>query len=94
MATTQAVHPLINLFPLVAIFVIFYFMIMRPQQKERQEHQKMLAALGKNDEIVTTSGIHGTIVNVKEKTLIVRIDDNVKIELEKSSVAFKKKEQM
>jgi preprotein translocase subunit YajC len=51
----------------------------------------MLSDLNKNDEVVTNSGIHGTIVNVKDKTLILRIDDNVKIEVEKSCVAYKKK---
>ncbi len=51
----------------------------------------MLEGVAKNDEIVTLSGIHGTVVNVKEKTLIVRIDENVKIEIEKNSVAYIKK---
>ncbi len=48
----------------------------------------MLEGINKNDEIVTLSGIHGTVVNVKEKTLILRIDENVKIEIEKSSIAY------
>lgn len=84
----QAVNPIINLFPIILIFIIFYFLLIRPQKSKEKEHQKMLANLNKNDEIVTSSGIHGTIVNIKDKTIILRIDDNVKIELEKNCVTY------
>jgi len=89
----QAVNPIINLFPLILIFVIFYFLLIRPQKTKEKEHQKMIANLNKNDEVVTSSGIHGTIVNVKDKTVILRIDENVKIEIEKNCVAYIKKPQ-
>lgn len=85
----QAVSPLANMFPLILIFVIFYFLLIRPQKAREKEHQRMVAGLAKNDNIVTSSGIHGTIVNVKDKTVIVRIDENVKIELDKNCVAHK-----
>ena len=88
----QAVNPLINLFPLILIFVIFYFLLIRPQKTKEKEHKKMLGNLNKNDEVVTSSGIHGTIINVKDKSVILRIDDNVKIELEKNCVAHKKQQ--
>lgn len=91
MPQAQQINPLLNIAPLLFIFVIFYFMLIRPQKTREKEHQKMLESLNKNDEIVTTGGIHGTIVNVKDKTIIVRIDDNVKVEMEKSCVAFVKK---
>ncbi|MFA5356982.1 MAG: preprotein translocase subunit YajC [Candidatus Omnitrophota bacterium] len=91
MPQAAQVNPIANLFPLILIFVIFYFLLIRPQKTKEKEHQKMLAALNKNDEVVTSSGIHGTVVNVKEKTVTLRIDDNVKIELEKSAVAYVKK---
>ncbi len=85
----QAVaNPLIQFLPLVLIFIIFYFLLIRPQKQKEKEHLKMLEGINKNDEIVTLSGIHGTVVNVKEKTLILRIDENVKIEIEKSSIAY------
>ena len=93
MPQSQA-NTVMNLVPLVLIFVIFYFMLIRPQKKQQQEHQKMLKGLEKNDEIVTTGGIHATVVNVKEKTIIVRIDENVKMEIEKNSVAFIKRPQV
>lgn len=86
----QAVNPIINLFPLILIFVIFYFLLIRPQKTKEKEHQKMITNLNKNDEVVTSSGIHGTIVNVKDKTVILRIDENVKIEIEKNCITYKK----
>jgi len=92
MPQAPTVNPITNLLPLIFIFIIFYFLLIRPQKSKEKEHQKMLKELDKNDEVVTSSGIHGTIVNIKDKTLILRIDDNVKIEVEKNSIAYKKKE--
>ncbi|MFA6129576.1 MAG: preprotein translocase subunit YajC [Candidatus Omnitrophota bacterium] len=88
MPQQSAASPLIQLFPLVLIFIIFYFLLIRPQKQKEKEHQKMITGINKNDEIVTLGGIHGTVVNVKEKTLILRIDENVKMEIDKNSVAY------
>ncbi len=74
------------------IFLIFYFMIMRPQQKRQKERQKMLEALKKGDKIVTGGGIHGTVVGLEEKTVLVQIADNVKVKLERGSVASVERE--
>ena len=93
MPQASAANPLIQLLPLALIFIIFYFLLIRPQKQKEKEHQKMLAGVNKNDEIVTLGGIHGTVVNVKDKTLILRIDDNVKMEIEKNSVYYIKKPQ-
>lgn len=93
MPQSQAANPFIQLFPLILIFIIFYFLLIRPQKSKEKEHQKKLANLNKNDEIVTSSGIHGTIVSIKDKSVIVRIDENVKIELDKNCVAIIKKPQ-
>ena len=93
MQPTPAVSPIVNLFPLVLIFVIFYFLLIRPQKKQEKEHQNLLKAIDKNDQVVTSGGIHGTIVNVKDKTVILRIDDNVKIEIEKNCISSIKKSQ-
>ncbi|MDD5431960.1 MAG: preprotein translocase subunit YajC [Candidatus Omnitrophica bacterium] len=90
MPQAQAVNPIVNLIPFALIFVIFYFMLIKPQKNREKEHQKMLSNLKKNDEIVTTGGIHGTVINVKDKTLTLRIDENVKIEVEKNCVAYVK----
>ena len=94
MPQAQTANSLVNLMPLVLIFIIFYFLLIRPQQTKEKEHQKMLKGLDKNDEVVTSSGIHGTIVSVKDKSIILRIDDNVKIELEKSCVSYVKKQEV
>lgn len=90
MPQAPQVNPLVQLFPLIIIFVIFYFLLIRPQKQKEKEHQKMLKELNKNDEVVTSGGIHGTVINVKDKTVILRIDENVKIEIEKSCIAYKK----
>ncbi len=92
--TAQTVNPIVNLFPLIFIFIIFYFLLIRPQKTKEKERQKMLANLNKNDEVVTSGGIHGTIVNIKDKTVILRVDDNVKIEIEKNAVAYVKKQEV
>ena len=91
MPNAQAGTPLLSLVPFVLIFVIFYFLLIRPQKAQEKEHKKMLLNLNKNDNVVTSSGIHGTVVNVKEKTVVLRIDDNVKIEIEKNCIAYLKK---
>ena len=87
-------NPLFQLFPLILIMLIFYFLLIRPQRQKEKEHQKTLSGLDKNDEVVTTGGIHGTVVNVKDKTLILRIDENVKIEIEKNCIGYVKKQQV
>ena len=87
----EAPNPLVSLMPLILMFVVFYFLLIRPQQKKQKEHRRMLSELKKNDEVVTSGGIHGTIVNIKDKTYSLRVDDNVKIEVSKSAIATVKK---
>lgn len=91
MPQAQTVNPIIQFVPLILIFVVFYFLMIRPQKAKEKEHAKMLDSLNKNDEVVTTGGIHGTIVNIKDKTVTLRIDENVKMEIEKNSIAYLKK---
>jgi preprotein translocase subunit YajC len=74
------------------IFVIFYFMIIRPQQKRQKERQKMLDALEKGDKILTAGGIYGTVVGIEDKTVLVQIADNVKVKVERGSVGSVLKE--
>ena len=68
------------------IFVIFYFMIIRPQQKRQKDRQKMLDALEKGDKIITAGGIYGTVVGLEEKIVLVQIADNVKVKVDRGSV--------
>ena len=72
--------------PLIFVFIIFYFLLIRPQQKRQKEHQKLVAALKTGDKVVTSSGIHGIIANVKDKTLLVKVADNVKLEFDRAAV--------
>ena len=83
----QPGNPLMSFLPIILIFVVFYFLLIRPQKKTQEDHKKMIAALKKNDEVVTAGGIHGTIANVKDATVTLKVDDNVKIEVQKSSIA-------
>jgi preprotein translocase subunit YajC len=76
-----------NFLPLIFMAVIFYFLLIRPQQRRQKEQQRLLANLKTGDKVITSSGIHGLIANVKDSTVLLKIADNVKIEVEKSSVA-------
>ena len=78
---------LMTFLPLVAIIGIFYFLILRPQKKRQQEAQKMLSALRKGDRVVTIGGIHGIIQSVRESTVIVKVDENVKLEFNRAAIS-------
>ncbi|MCG2712246.1 MAG: preprotein translocase subunit YajC [Candidatus Omnitrophica bacterium] len=73
------------------IFLVFYFFLIKPQQKQQKEKQEMINAIKKNDEVITVGGIHATVVNVKDKSVILKVDDNVKIEFDKNSITMVKK---
>ncbi|MCL2043972.1 MAG: preprotein translocase subunit YajC [Treponema sp.] len=73
--------------PFIAIIAIFYFLIIRPQNKKQKETQKMLSTLKKGDRIVTIGGINGTIQTVRDQTVIVKVDEDTKIEFNRSAIA-------
>ncbi len=77
------------LLPILIIFV-FYFLLILPQQRKQKRHQEMIAQLKKGDRVVTAGGIHGVISDVKEGTFIIKIDENTKVEIDKSAIAYKK----
>ena len=70
-----------------AVFAIFYFMIIRPQNKKQKAVEKMISGVKKGDKVVTIGGIHGTVSAVKEKTVVVKVDDSSKLEFSKSAIA-------
>ncbi len=78
---------LMGFLPLIIIFVIFYFLLMRPQMKRAKEHRKLVEALGKNDEVVTSGGILGKITDVEESIITVEIAEGVRIKVQKSAVS-------
>lgn len=69
-----------------AIFAIFYFMIIRPQQKRAKEREKLLSNIEKGDKIITSGGVHATIVGIEEKTVLIEVAPNVKIKIERSAI--------
>ncbi|UCG92286.1 MAG: preprotein translocase subunit YajC [candidate division WOR-3 bacterium] len=86
---SQQGNPFFSLLPLILIFVIFYFLLILPQQRRQKQHRQLIEALKKGDRVVTSSGIYGTIVNVKDHTVILLIADGVKIEMDKAQVVHK-----
>lgn len=86
MPTESMGNPLVQFFPFLLIFCIFYFLVIRPERKKQNELVLMRKNLKKNDNVVTAGGMHGTVTIVKEKTVVLRVDENVKIEFDKEAV--------
>jgi preprotein translocase subunit YajC len=80
-------NPMSLIFMIIAIFAVMYFLMIRPQQRQKKQHQDMLSQVGKGDKVVTAGGVHGTITGVKDNTVIVKIADNVKVEVNRSSIS-------
>jgi preprotein translocase subunit YajC len=78
---------LMQFLPLVLIFVIFYFLLIRPQQKKAKEVKKMLDELKKGDKVITAGGLYGVIESVETNTVVVKIAENVKVKLNRNSIA-------
>ena len=78
---------LMTFLPMIAIFVVFYFLLIRPQQKKQKEHQAMLSKIAAGDEVVTAGGILGRVVEVGEQFLTLEIADNVRIKVQRFQVS-------
>ena len=76
-----------GLLMIALIFVVFWLFFIRPQNKKQKEEQRFREALQKGDDVVTIGGIHGKVVEVKPTTVMISIDSNVKIEVEKSAIS-------
>jgi len=76
----------IPLLALGLIFVIFYIFIIGPQKKEQKKTQEMIAGIQKGDKIITIGGIHGVVSSVKDATIILKVDDNCKLEMNRSAI--------
>jgi preprotein translocase subunit YajC len=81
-----APNPIMTFLPLILLFAVFYFLMIRPQMKRQKEHKNMVAALSKGDEVVTNGGIAGKVDEVGESFITVEIAPNVKIKLQKGAV--------
>ena len=73
--------------PMIVMFAIFYFLLIRPQQKKQKEHQAMLDSIKEGDNILTSGGIYGTIKKIKEDVITVQIADNVRVKVSRKSVS-------
>lgn len=82
-----AANPIVTLLPLILIFVVFYFFIIRPQKKKEQERRAMIEAVKKGDRVVTIGGIHATVTQVDEGSVLVQVDNNVKLRVDKNAIA-------
>ena len=74
------------LLPLAAMFAILYFIVLRPQQRQKADRERMLGALKRGDRVVTTSGMHGTVIGLGEQTVTLRVADQVKLEFDRSAI--------
>ena len=83
---TAAQGPLAMLPVFAVMFLIFYILVFRPQAKERKDHEKMVKNLKKHDEVVTSGGVFGSVVNVKPGAVTLRVDENVRIDVEPSAI--------
>jgi preprotein translocase subunit YajC len=86
-AASPAGSPLGGFIPLILIFAVFYFLLIRPQQKKEKERKQMINELKKGDNVITTGGMYGTVVNIRPNTVDLKIDDNVKVQVSKSAVS-------
>ncbi len=80
-----------GLLPFILMFVILYLLLIRPQQKKHRVHQQMLQTLKKGDRVLTTGGLFGTVVGIKEKenVVVLRLAENVKVEVQKGAISAK-----
>lgn len=85
-AAPQQPNALMTFLPFILIFVMMYFLLIRPQKKRQAEMQAQMSALKTGDKVITAGGIHGLVTNVREKSVTVKVADNVKIEFEKASI--------
>ena len=83
-------NPIASLLPFVLMFLVLYLLILRPQMKKQRGQQKMVDELEKGDEIVTSGGIHGSIANIKDDIIVVKIAENVKVEISRAAVSRNK----
>lgn len=86
-AAAQQPDPLMSFLPLILIFVVMYFLLIRPQVKRQKEHKKMVEALGKGDEVVTQGGLAGRIVKMHDSFLTLEVADGVEVHVQRNTVS-------
>jgi preprotein translocase subunit YajC len=81
---------LMSVAPLVLIFIVFYFLLIMPQQKKAKEQKQMLESIDKGDDVITSGGIHGKVVGITDNVLTLDVGDKVKIKVSREFIAHKK----
>lgn len=89
MINPNMMHSIMQFLPMIIIFVLFWFLLIRPQQKKMKKHNEMLSNLKVNDKVLTTGGIIGTIKHIEEKTINLQIANEVVVQLQRSSITQK-----
>ena len=79
--------PLVTILPFILIFVIMYFMVIRPQQKKAKQHQEMLNKLKRNDEVMTSGGIYGKVIDLKETVVTLEVAPNVRVRVHRPQIS-------
>lgn len=87
MAAGDAPSPIVNLLPLLLIFVVFYFLLIRPQQTKAKEHSAMLSNLKRNDDVITSGGIYGKVVALNERVVTLEIAPKVQVKVDRQQIA-------
>ncbi|MDP6558998.1 MAG: preprotein translocase subunit YajC [Candidatus Binatia bacterium] len=77
----------VSLLPLILIFLVFYFLLIRPQQKKAKDHREMLDALKKNDEVLTSGGIYGKVITLKDTDVTLEIAPNVRVRVNRPQIS-------
>ena len=80
-------NPLAMFLPLILIFIVFYVFIIRPQKKKEDQRKKMIEAVQKGNRVITIGGVHGTVTQVDETSVLVQVDNNTKLRVEKSALS-------
>lgn len=75
-----------SILPFIFMFVIFYFLLIRPQQKRTKQRNAMLSTVKKNDKVVTIGGIHGTVVDLTDDTVVLRVNESTKLTFERNAI--------
>jgi len=83
----EQANPLAMFLPLILIFIVFYFFIIRPQKKKEDQRKSMIEAVKKNDRVITIGGVHGTVTQVDESSVLLQVDNNTKLRVEKSALS-------
>jgi preprotein translocase subunit YajC len=87
MGTGDAPSPIVQLLPLLLIFVVFYFLLIRPQQTKAKEHSQMLSNLKRNDDVITSGGIYGKVIALSDRVITLEIAPKVQVKVERQQIA-------